>query len=231
MTYAPMIYDWPTSCAPIDQIFWAGGQAIAGGMTLGGVSVENPEPGGRATCSMNFAAFVDDDANRDASWLASRIRNGNIMRVPLWETVQLVPADQIFGAAADHFVETVDPFSDIPKTAWNPSVAFTAPAAKGSTTVVANMGDLGQVLREGHVIGYKAGSYDFAHVVMAVSYAGNVATATIDPPLRRAIAVADRMLLRPMMLATCANPSETIGTFTMGRTMRFGSAVFKEALV
>ena len=138
MTYTPTIYDWPETCAPINQMFRAGGQSIAGGMTLGGAAVENPEPGGRATCEMDFAAFVTDEANRDASWLASRILNGNVMRLPLWDTVQLVPRDQIFGSAADRVIETVDPFSNIPKTYWNPSVPITQAGAKGTATITAS---------------------------------------------------------------------------------------------
>lgn len=232
MTYTPIVYQWPLAVAPIDQLFRAGGMSVAGGMTLGGASTENPEPGGRAELTFSFAALVTLEANKAMSWLASRMMNGAVLSVPIYNSIQLVPDEEIFGTAADNFTDTVDQYSDIPVRRWEPFVPVAAIALAGVATVVADLSELGRVLNEGHVIGFRTGDYDFAHMVMAISYSvDDEATITISPPLRRDLAVSDKLHLRPKMLATCANASEVATTFSRGRHMAPSAARLVEALV
>ena len=97
MTYTPVIYDWPLLVEPISQTFRAGGTAVAGGMTLGGISVINPEPGGRAELAMDFPQFANEDVNLAASWVMSRVLNGATMRVRIFSpSVQLL-SDSVLG--------------------------------------------------------------------------------------------------------------------------------------
>lgn len=233
MTYTPTIYDWRDSCAPLDQMFRAGGEAMVGGLTLGGTSVENPEPGGRAELHLQFAAFTSEQANRDASWLISRILNRNVMRVRLWETVQLVPAADLSPPVTEGVPWGNDqPWANDENWFWNPWVPVNAAAAKGAASFTANLNGLGEVLQIGHVVGFFADGYDFAHVVMDIEYdASDVATVQVSPPLRRALTTDDAMLFRPSMLVTCRNAREVAGQFMRGRHTQLNAAQLVEALV
>lgn len=230
MTWTPVIHQWPLSVAPIDQLFMAGGVSVSGGMTLGGVATENPEPGGRAMLSFSFATMVTVEANVAASWLASQSKNGAVFSVPIYDCAQLVPASVIFGAAADNFTEVYNQYSEIPERRWEPFLPVTAAALAGSETVVANVAELGRVLLAGHVIGFRSGAYDFAHVVTDITYdAGNVATIKVSPPLRRDLAIADKLHLRPRMIGAI---SGDIGQmFKRGRHMAPAAVSVVEVLV
>ena len=232
MTYTPTIYDWPTACEPIDQVFRAAGQAIQGGMLLGGAMAQNPEPGGAAELLMSFAAFVTPQANLEASWLMSRITNGAIMRVKLWNTVQLVPWADL------DITDTGQTWLD--GGAWengsywqtSPYAPVTASASKGAETVIVDCSIPGRVLSRGHVIGFRVGDYDFAHIIMAVSYDGDDrATLTIAPPLRRGLTTSNRLFYWPSMLVTCRNAPEVAGQFRRGLHVQLNSAKLVEALV
>lgn len=232
MTYTPVIYNWPTTCEPIDQLFRAGGQAIEGGMLLGGAMSRNPEPGGVGELLLNFAAFVTPTANLNASWLVSRITNGAIMRVKLWDSVQLVPWADL------DIVDTGQTWLD--GSGWengsywqtSPYAPVTSAASKGADTVVVDCSIPGQVLSRGHVVGFTVGDYDFTHLVMGVSYdVDDRATLTISPPLRRALTTSNRLFYWPSMLVTCRNAAEVAGQFRRGLHMQLNSARLVEALV
>ena len=234
MTYVPVIYDWRDTVVPVKQVFIAGGQSLDGGMTLGGASVENPEPGGRAELRLEFDPFATAATNLDASWLASRMLNGSVFRIRLWQpTVQLL-SDTILGGSTDLGVNWDNNLGwdgDVP-WAFEPSSPITQGGAKGATQFRYNTVDYGRVLQIGHVIGFHSEGYDFAHVVVDISYPlTNRALVTVHPPLRRTITIADRVLFRPSMLATCVNAREVVGTFVYGTSLSFGPARFVEALV
>lgn len=231
MTYTPVIHDWRPTCAPIDQLFRAGGQAVAGGMTLGGVSVENPEPGGRAELLLNFAAFVTEETNLDASWTVSRILNGSVMRIRLWNTVQLVSEEALNVPDIGQEWANGQPWANDENWRANPFALVTATALAGASSFTVDMSVIGQVLKVGHVIGFLKDGYDFAHMVLDIEYSSGVATVTVEPPLRRDLAADDLMLFRPSMLVTCRNAREVAGNFARGRTMAFGAARMVEALV
>lgn len=232
MAITPVIHQWPEAVAPINQIFYAPSASISGGMTLTGAMNENPSPGGRAKMLFVFSVLATRESNEAMSWLSSMMGNGAIFSVPIYNSVQLVPDADIFGVAADNFTDTADPYSAIPIRRWEPFVPVAANALDGVVTFTANMSELGRVLRAGHAIGFRSGAYDFAHAVKAITYdAGNIATITVEPPLRRPITTGDKMHLRPKMLATVENASEVMQPFTHGRHMTPSPARFVEALV
>lgn len=234
MTYVPVIYDWRDTVVPVKQVFIAGGQSLDGGMTLGGASVENPEPGGRAELRLEFDPFATAATNLDASYLASRMLNSAVFRIRLWQpTVQLL-SDTILGGSTDlgaNWSNNLGWDSDIP-WAFEPSSAITLGGAKGATQFRYDTADFGRVLKVGHVIGLRKDGYDFAHMVVDISYPSiNRALLTVEPPLRRTIIAADRILFRPAILATCVNAREVVGNFIYGTSLSFGPARFVEALV
>lgn len=234
MTYTPTIYDWRYTVVPMSQVFLAGGTATAGGMTLGGASVENPEPGGRAELRLEIARIANEDANLDASWLASRLMNGNIFRVKLFApSVQLLSDADLGGSTETGVLWDNDlGWSGGQPWAFNPSSAITFGGQAGETTFRYNDSAYGRILKVGHVIGFHVDGYDFAHKVVDISYpSANRTEVTIEPPLRRRITTADRVLFRPSMLATCVNAREAVGNFLYGRAMTFGPLRLVEALV
>lgn len=234
MTYTPVIYDWRPTIEPLDQIFWAGGASVSGGMTLGGASVENPEPGGRASLEMNFARLALATSNLDASWLISRILNGNILRIPLFTpSVQLV-TDAVLGVSATGVTWSNGLGWSLGQN-WrsNPTAAITVAGVKGGTTCTVNLTGLANALQLGHVIGFHLSGYDFAHVIMDIAYntAGTSAAITVSPPLRRDVPTTARLTFRPIMLATCLNPNDVRDNFRWGQTMQLNTAKWAEALV
>ena len=234
MTYTPTIYDWRYTVMPYQQVFRAGGVALDGGMTVGGVGVESPEPGGRAELLMEFGKIANADANLDASWLASRMLNGAVFRIRLFApTVQLV-ADSALGGSTGLGVNWSNNLSWSGGAAWafDPQAGIVGTAAKGASSFVVNMAPYGQVLKIGHVIGFHIGGYDFAHVVTNISYnATNRATVEIQPPLRRALGALDNMKLRPTATVTCVNARDVVGNFLYGISATVNPARFVEALV
>lgn len=231
MTYTPTVYTWRDTMCPTDQSFRAGGQAIDGGMTLGGALVSNPEPGGRAEILLSFAQAFKPEAAVDASWTASRIMNGAIFNYRLFGSVQLVPADGL------NIVDSGQTWAN--GAAWandanwqaNPFALVSAAAARGAPEFQVDMSIPGEVLKIGHVVGFYSAGFNFAHMVMDIVYLGGTATVTIEPPLRRALAVDDLMMFRPAMTVYCANPNEVLGRVQQRRAVSFGSIRFVEALV
>lgn len=232
MAYTPQVYDWRDSCTPIDQVFRAGGQSVMGGMTLGGFAAESPEIGGRGELVMNFSPFATNAANLDASWTISRIMNGAIMRVPLYQTVQLVGSDDLGGPETRGLTwGNGQKWGSGVYWAYRPTAPLTVAALRGTTGFAVDLSEFGPVLRIGHVIGFKSGAYEFAHEVSDIYYSGNVATVEITPPLRRDMPVGTGVQFRPKMMVTCRNAAEVMSNFTSGRYMAFNSARFVEALI
>ena len=233
MAYSPVIYDWRYTVQPMAQVFRAGGTAAKGGMTLGGLSVLSPEPGGRAELQMQFDPLAIEGSNLDASWLISALCNGQVFRIRLFApNVQLVAAADLGGNDAGVNWDNDLPWDNGLGWEFDPTAPVSNGGRKGETSLKVNMSAYGQVLKLGHVIGFHIDGLDFAHVVTNISYtAADRATISISPPLRRDVANTDVMLLRPSMTVTCANAREVMGTYRFGTTMALNAARFVEALV
>ena len=236
MTYVPVIHDWPALVEPINQTFMAGGTGIDGGMTIGGATSINPEPGGRAELLMDFVQFALPDANLAASWIMSRLQNAAIMRIPLYyPSVQMI-TDEVLGISTPNGVNWSNnlPWSGGAPWRTDPMVDVTVGGAKGTTVVRLNTGSgLQYLLKVGHVIGFHSEGYDFAHMIVNATYFNDGARTevTLNPPLRRTVTTLDRAKLRPVMLATCPNAREVGMALRLGRFAALNSARFVEALV
>lgn len=233
MSYTPTIYDWRTSVIPASQIFVAGGQSVIGGFTIGGALSESPEPGGRAMLDVSFNA-MKTASNVDASWTMSRILGGSIMCVPIVSSPQLVPAADLDGAEFDLGVPwgNDQPWGNGENWAYDPSSIVTEIALAGSASFKADLSGYGEVLTVGHVIGFKSGSYHFAHVVMNISYsAASVATVQVSPPLRRDLAVGAEMMFRPKFMGVARDASSFKSAYTPAGVVQPGRVEFIEALV
>lgn len=224
------IYDWRSAIVPADQLFVAGGRSIAGGMTVGGIRIESPSPGGRGELHMSFST-LNRSLGASVSWTISRIRNGAIMRVPLCGSPQIVP-DTALGLSGGLTWSNGKKWSSGVFWLSRPNAPVAASAAKGTTVLSVDLSTYGQVVEIGHVIGVSAGGFEFAHLVEDISYdSANTATMTISPPLRRAVTTSDTLQFRPTMLCVCRNPEQVAQPFVQRRVPQLGAAEFVEALV
>jgi hypothetical protein len=246
MTISPTIYDWP-SVVPVRQLFHAGGQAVEGGYTSGGVRVLSPEPGGFSWLEVEFGYQQDGETDSLISWLMSKIANGNVFRIPIRRSPQLVPAKALGIDIAEYdplrrfgLTETITP-SELDGLPWgngqswsngqpwqfNPLALAAGASLAGTTTLTVDMGELANGLRHGHVIGHK----DVAYLVDDVSYAGSIATVTVDPQLRKDVASGDLIRFRPKATFSAINPEAFRGLYEPGDLIALGSARFGEAIV
>lgn len=234
MNYASQIYDWRRSLVPVNQTVRAGGEAIRGGLTLGGVFAESPEPGGRAELRMSFPAYYPDvRSSRDASWTFSRIMNGAIMRVHLCNSVQLVSSEALGGRYPKGIMWDNDlPWANGLGWAWRPTAPVARAATRGSTSVRVDLNLFGQILEIGHVVGFSVAGRDYAHVVMDVAYRSDgAAQLTVSPPLRRDLGTDDAMQFRPSMMVQAKNAGEAMGGLISRRFAALGELQYVEALL
>lgn len=228
---------WPIGSVHVArQTFYAGGEAIDGGRTLGGVATLSREPGGGwATLDYEFPPFVDRTAApRLVSWLMMAVRNGRVFRLPIVVSPQLVPASAFnpaFSVATDRYGlpwSNRRSWANGENWAFNPmarAVGGTVPA--GSTQLLIDMTSYGQILWHGHVIGEGAHAY----LVEDIEYEGAAARVTVTPPLRRAVASGARIKFRPTMTGVCTTPESFEALYEPGGFIRPGSISFTEVVV
>lgn len=227
----PDIFDWPL--IPSAMLFHAGGQAIEGGVTTQGVLVKHPEPGGRAVIDMTFNHLKEVAHRRLASWLFSKVGNGHVFRVRLANSLQLVDlADLGIDTPAEAEALGI-PWDD--DTFWDNDLGWavevgaeaTAAALAGTVTLTLDMTGMDEGLQVGHVIGHD----DHAYMVDDISYDTGIATVTVSPPLRSAVADGDYITFRPTMMGTVSDPAGFRGMFEHGFLVRPGSVTLVEALL
>lgn len=230
MTYTPTIYSWPAICVPLDQAFRAGGSAIEGGTTTSGVLEQNPEPGGRGELSISFSAFVTEDQNVEASWLISELLNGRIFKIPVWQSVQLVP-NSALGITSPNGLTWDNGQAWDTGALWAYELTESATSGlEGSETLTFNTSNFGSVVKRGHVIGVDVDGYSYTHKVSSIIYSGDTATAIVTPPLRRDVS-GGSIAYRPHMMVTCVNAREVGARFQSGRHIQLNAAQLREAIL
>lgn len=226
----PVIYDWPSSVQPSRQIFHAGGQSLEGGFTSGSVRVLNPEPGGVSWLEMEFG--YQDNAPADAlvSWLMSKVSNGNVFRVPIAPSPQVIslPALGITGLFEDFGLpwDNGQPWDVGRNWQVEPGAIATEAALDGTMSLKMNMGNLSNGLRPGHVIGHNS----MAYMIDDIEYSGSIASITLMSPLRISVGVDDFINFRPKGLFTASNPDAFRGLYETADLVKLGSIRLMEAI-
>jgi hypothetical protein len=229
----PAVYDWPGSIVPFTQVFYTGGGAQDGGLTVGGALSRTPEVGGRAVLEASFNAFGGASDPRLLSWLFSKISNGNVFRVPIARSAQLVSAADLgLGAALDRDGvpwDNGEPWDNGMNWAFDPVAEVDVGAAAGAIGATLDLSGLDdEALQPGHLIGHAGRCY----VLDTIEYAGGgTADITVSPPWRVAVVAGDLITLRPSMLATVQDPKSFRAPFRPGRIVMPGAIVFTEALI
>lgn len=217
------IYAFPTFRIET-QLFHVPGAGYDGGLTAGGAQFITPEPGGFGVLEMAPALIDTEWDSPLASWIMSKI-SGQIFRA------RMAPSPQIAYSKARGMVAV--PWSN--GQAWSNqenwdgdfTATYAAASLKGSVTMTFDLTGVGPIVMPGHVIGHDFNAYK----VDEISYAGNIATAIVTPPLRRDIAVGDNCYLRPWFTGRISNGSEIRSAYnSMGHT-KPGNIVLQEAIV
>ena len=227
------IYDWPKSIAPSGQLFMVAGQAQDGGFTTMGARVLTPEAGGRSMLDFTFGWHSRKESGPLYSYLVSKVTNGNVFRIPIWDSPQLVRYADLGFDGVPGSLPWQGPggvtayWSD--GTGWEAQfgVAAIGTRQEGKTDLVLNMAGLARGLTHGHLIGVAGRAY----LVDDIIYAGNNAMVTVTPPLRTDVGAGDQVTFRPRMLGVCVNPESFKALFQPAELVQPGNITFVEALV
>jgi hypothetical protein len=203
------VWDFP-SFGIQSQLFYAGGAAYEAGFTAGGSRLLSPEAGGRSYLEIELSLQVNEYDNPITSWFLSKMSNGTIFKIPLTKTPQLVTDE-----ALNISVNTVQwnesgilPFSDWdnnqPWKADGINYLINANYLEGETTIEILTGEIGNILKAGHVIGIGNSSY----IIEDISYTSTIATIDIIPPLRKNVVENDEVKTRPFFVGSVTNASE-----------------------
>ncbi len=217
------IYQFPTFRIET-QLFHVPGAGYDGGLTAGGAQFITPEPGGFGTLEI-APALIDTEWDFPlASWIMSKI-SGQVFRVRLAPSPQ-VPYSRRRGMAAVPW-DNGQTWSNQENWDGDFTARFAASGLQGSTEVKIDLTGVGPIVSPGHVIGH-----DFsAYMIDEISYAGNVATATVTPPLRRDIASGDNCYLRPWFTGRISNGSEMRSAYNNMGHVKPGRIILQEAVV
>lgn len=110
------------------------------------------------------------------------------------------------------------------------AVDATAVALEGTSAVLIDMSALGPILKHGHVFGIG----DTSYIVDDIEYDDeNIATVTVVPPLRTAVAVGDLIFFRPYFLGTISNGNEVLNTYDAENigSIQIGRIMFDEVII
>jgi|SRR5882757_763451 len=229
MTINPKVWSFPSF--PISkQLFAASGAAFEAGMTVGGVRMISPEPGGRASLELQPSLQVGEWQYPVSSWLMSKI-NGDIFRIRLAPTPQIatrISGGVPWGASG---IYPDSPWSNQENWEGDVVAQFKSVAFQGSNTVQIDMSFLGQILQHGHVIGHG----DNCYIVDDISYnnTNNMATVVVNPPFRKNVAINDLALMRPFFLGTISNGDEMRTTYDAENVgyIQLGRIKFNEVIL
>ena len=236
MTINYKIYDWPLSIKPTEQLFYSGGQAVEGGFTSGGARMMYPEPGGRSVLELTFDYQQNYNPSPIVSWLITMIRNGNIFRVPIRYSPQLVSRDDLMIDAglelnglpwAEAGQTNEGPWGNNKNWLYTPAVEANATSLEGSVTFKVDFSTLGDIVQLGHLIGH----LDYTYLVENIEYIGSIATITVNTPLRKNMAQGDFITFRPSMLCVARNPDTLKGLYNSADLIKLGSLELLEVIL
>ena len=205
------------------QLFHVPGAGYDGGLTAGGAQFITPEPGGFATLEMAPAISDTEWDFPLSSWVMSKIA-GQVFRIRLAPTPQVAFSRQR-GAVAVPW-DNGQLWSN--HEAWDGdfTARYAAPSPKGSVTMKFDLTGVGPIVSPGHVIGHESECY----LIDEVTYVGNVATATVTPPLRRDIATGDNAYLRPWFTGRISNGDQIRAAYGSTGYVKMANIIFHEAL-
>jgi hypothetical protein len=219
------VWDFPD--LPVSgQLFHVPGAAIDGGFTAGGMQVLSPEPGGRSVLELRLSMQRNEWVTPWASWLMSKI-NGDIFKIRLVFTPQLISTQT--GKQITQLPTYHNPVFASDDTRRELVGQFGTVALEGTNVVQIDMTSFGQILRHGHLVGHE----DNCYIVDDITYAGMIATITLNPPLRKNVAIGDDAPFRPYFIGTIANGGEIRAAYDAANNglIQLERIIFNEAIL
>lgn len=207
-----------------NQLFHAPGAGYDGGLTSGGAQFITPEPGGFSVLEFQTALIDTEWTAPLASWIMSKI-SGQVFRTRLAPTPQ-VAYSRKRGMTAVPW-DNGETWSNMQDWDGDFTATYAAAAPKGSVVMKIDLTGVGPIVGPGHVVGH---AYD-AYLIDEISYVGDVATATVTPPLRRNIAAGDNCHLRPWFTGRISNGGEIRAAYDASGHVKPGRIVLTEAVV
>ena len=217
------IYSFPTFRIET-QLFHCPGSGYDGGLTSGSAQFITPEPGGFSVLEIAPALIDTEWTAPLASWIMSKI-GGEVFRV------RLAPSPQIAFSKKRGMVTV--PWSN--GQAWSNqqdwdgdfTATYSAAALKGSIIVKFDLTGVGPIVGPGHVIGHDGDTY----LVDEISYDGDIATATVKPPLRRNIGAGDNCYLRPWFTGRISNGASIRAAYNSMGHVKPANIILQEAVL
>lgn len=219
------VFDLP-SFPTEGQLFHVPGSAFDGGLTSGGAQVIMPEPGGFSTLEIKPSLQDGEWDYPTLSWLMSKT-NGQVIRTRLLTTPQISLHGTCVAPLPSVPWNNDQPWNNNQEWEGDFSGRFSKVAAKGAAQVEVDLTGVGPIVKPGHVIGH---AYD-CYMVDEVEYNGDVATITITPPLRRAVAVNDQCPLRPWFTGRIQAGSQFKALYNNLGHITPGTIILTEAIV
>lgn len=217
------IYQFPTFRME-SQLFHAPGAGYDGGLTTGGAQFITPEPGGFAQLEIQPALITTEWDSPLASWIMSKV-SGQVFRVRLAPSPQIAYSRKRGKEAV--LWSNEQRWSNQEKWDGDFTARYAAASLKGSVAVTLDLAGVGPIVMPGHLIGHG----DHAYLVDEISYAGNVGTAIVTPPLRTDIVTGDNCYLRPWFTGRISNGSEIRAAYNNLGHVKPGRIVLQEAVV
>ena len=217
------VYQFPTFKIE-KQLFHAPGAGYDGGLTSGGAQFITPEPGGFAVLEIE-PSIIDTEWDAPlASWVMSKI-GGQVFRV------RLAPSPQIAYSRKRGMMavpwDNGETWSNQENWDGDFTATYAAPALKGAVVISFDLTGVGPIVGPGHVVGHGSETY----LIDEISYAGNIATATIMPPLRRNVAAGDNCYLRPWFTGRISNGANIRAAYDHLGHVKPGNIILQEAVL
>jgi hypothetical protein len=217
------IYPFPTFRVET-QLFHSPGAGYDGGLTSGGAQFITPEPGGFSVLEIAPALIDTEWDSPLASWIMSKI-SGQVFRV------RLAPSPQIAFSRQRGMIAV--PWSN--GQAWSNqenwdgdfTATYAAASLKGSVTMSFDLTGVGPIVMPGHVVGHKGETY----LIDEISYAGDVGTAIVTPPLCRDIAAGENCYLRPWFTGRISNGADIRAAYNSMGHVKPGNIILQQAIV
>ena len=212
------------------QLFHVPGAYFDGGLTSGGARIMSPEPGGRSVLEVTPSLQINEWKSPFSSWLMSKT-NGEIFRIPLTVTPQLISSKTYNLMKSKGIVWDNDQSWDNGEN-WKDDGYYlnsAGVALEGSVKLYVDVRNFNDLIKHGHVIGFENSSY----MVDDIEIENNIATITVNPPLRKNVKASDVIYLRPFFLGVISNGSEIRNSYDASNigAIQLNRIVFQEVII
>lgn len=219
------VVDWPRDLCPQNEVVSVKAAAIQGVYTLGGVRQSSAVIGGRMMYRADFPAFGGHEKLRLATWMASTLTGGTIVRVPIRNRSQVPTLESVGLGDLAQYERTGIPFDD--GSLFDDGIGFEVDIiATVATDVLAGSVEMtlidpgfGNAIAHGHVFSVNGR----INKIASVTAEAGLITIRSFVPFVSAPRAGDIVSFRPYFIGQCANAEAFLALIEAGRVIRPGS--------